>query len=95
MMSRLDEAVFNVRETAVEEWVKEHGHKYDSALEGFGDMTRKLETLQECLVAMEGQAASVVYAEAKMYAAVRIMMGTVTHTTGGDLLDRLEEFGDA
>lgn len=43
MMSRLDEAVFNVRETAVEERAKEHGPCYMSALEGYGDLIRKLE----------------------------------------------------
>lgn len=121
MMSKLDEAVFNVRETAVEEWVREHGHQYASALEGFGDMTRKLEklqgnakdvkkklervsvlmefedpqSLQECLVGMEGRAAGAVYEAARMYAAVRVMMASVAGTTGGDLLNTLEDPADA
>lgn len=117
MMNRMDEAIFNAKETAVEERAREHGPKYASALEGFGDMARKLEklqantkdvkkklervsalmdfedpqALQECLVSMEGTAASVLYAAARMYAAVRTMMGAVENTTGGDLLDMLEE----
>lgn len=121
MMSRLDKAVFNLRETAVEEWAKEHGPQYMSMLEGFGDMARKMEkmqastkevkkklervsvlmdfedpqVMQESLVDMEGKAASVVYAAARVYAAVRMMMGTVKGTTGGDLLDMLEDPEDA
>lgn len=43
MMSRLDEALFNAREAAVEERAKENGPSYMSELEGYGDLVRKLE----------------------------------------------------
>ena len=50
--------------------------------------------MQECMVDMETKAAAVLYGAARMYAAVRVMMATIRGSTGGNLLDLLEDGAD-
>lgn len=52
MMSKLDEAIFNARETAVEEWRRDHGECFLSKLEGYGDMVRKMGRVHESAKAL-------------------------------------------
>ena len=120
MMDRLSETLLQARDAAVEEWSREHGSRYMSMLEGYGDMVRKLEKtqastkavkskletisalmdnedpqiIQECMADMETKAAAVLYGAARMYAAVRVMMHTIKGSTGGNLLDLLEDGAD-
>lgn len=120
MMDRLSETLLQARDAAVEEWSREHGSRYMSMLEGYGDMVRKLEKtqastkavkskletvsalmdnedpqiMQECMVDMETKAAAVLYGAERMYAAVRVMMATIRGSTGGNLLDLLEDGAD-
>ena len=47
MMDRLTEALIQARDAAVEEQARDDGMLYRSQLEGYGDMVRKLEKMQD------------------------------------------------
>lgn len=55
MMDKLTEALIGARDAAIDEWSRDHGPKYMSLLEGYGDMTRKMEKTQASTKTVRGK----------------------------------------